>query len=117
MEGTQPFSTRAALHILGGIIYSLLGTDEEHLEDFGSFYRHAETPQINAVLDHLFLDTCAAWYANPGQLKPYDLTADYQVMFAFTYEKLEHAILELQKTVKGGQRTVFQIIELRTSLH
>ncbi len=93
---------------LGGIIYSLLGTDEEQLEDFGSFYRHAETSQINAVLDHLFLDTCGAWYANPGQLKPYDLSADYQGMFAFTYEKLEHAVSQLQKTVKVGQKLLFK---------
>src|SRR5436190_1783584 len=27
---------------LGGIMYSLLGADDEHLEDFGSFYRHAD---------------------------------------------------------------------------
>jgi CheY-like chemotaxis protein len=93
---------------LGGVIYSLLGTDDEHLEDFGSFYQRAETPQINAVLDHLFLDTCGAWYANPGQLKPYDLTADYQGMFAFTYEKLEHAVFQLQKTVTVGQKLFFK---------
>lgn len=93
---------------LGGIIYSLLGTDAERLEDFGSFYHHAEISQINAVLDHLFLDTCAAWYANPGQLKPYDLTSHYQTMFGFTYENLDHAILELQKTVKVGPKLLFK---------
>lgn len=84
---------------LGGIIYSLLGADE-HLEHFGNFYLNADVVQIRSVLDRLFLDTCGAWYANLGQLQPYNLTADYQQIFDFTSEKIEHAINELQKYVQ-----------------
>jgi CheY-like chemotaxis protein len=93
---------------LGGIIYSLLGADSDHLEGFGSFYRHAEVPQITGVLDRLFLDTCSAWYANAGQLQPYNLTADYQQLLEFTLEKLEHALGEMQKYVQGRQKLTFR---------
>jgi CheY-like chemotaxis protein len=89
---------------LGGLIYSLLGADNEHLEEFGSFYRHAGASQIKDVLGRLFLDTCSAWYANPGKLQPYNLTRDYQEMFGFTAEKLEHALAELQKSVQSGKQ-------------
>ncbi len=93
---------------LGGIIYSLLGADSEHMEDFGSFYRHADGTQIKDVLDRLFLDTCSAWYANPGQLQPYNLTEDYQQLLEFTSEKLEHALAEMQKFVQGRQKLHFK---------
>ncbi len=95
---------------LGGIIYSLLGAANESLEDFGEFYRHAEISQINEVLDSLFLDTCSAWYANPGQLKPYNLTEDYRQLLEFTTENLEQALIELQKTVQGKQRLHFRTL-------
>ncbi|MFL5666792.1 MAG: response regulator [Ktedonobacteraceae bacterium] len=93
---------------LGGITYSLLGADSEHMEDFGSFYRHADGAQIQTVLDRLFLDTCGAWYANPGQLQPYNLTEDYQQLLEFTSEKLEHALAEMQKFVQGRQKLHFK---------
>ena len=99
---------------LGGITYSLLGADDDHLEDFGSFYRQADVSQIKVVLDQLFLGTCRAWYANAGQLHPYNLTADYQEMLGFTLEKLEHALSELlqksvlQKSVQGKQKLFFK---------
>ncbi len=92
----------------GGIVYSLLGADNDHLEDFGSFYRDADVSQVKDVLDRLFLDTCSAWYANAGQLQPYNLTADYQRILEFTLEKLEHALAELQKYVQGRQRLYFK---------
>jgi hypothetical protein len=99
---------------LGGITYSLLGADDDHLEDFGSFYRQADASQIKVVLDQLFLGTCRAWYANAGQLHPYNLTADYQEMLGFTLEKLEHALSELlqksvlQKSMQGKQKLFFK---------
>lgn len=113
----QPFiggGRNSAMHdirrtpYLGGILYSFLGADNEHLEDFGSFYRHAEAPQINYVLDRLFLDTCSAWYANAGQLQPYNLTEDYQQLLGFTLEKLERPLSELQRSVHGTQKLYFK---------
>lgn len=96
---------------LGGILYSLLGAGSNHLEDFGTYYRGASVHRINATLDHLFLDTCGAWYANAGKLEPYNLTRDYQQMFGFTRKNLEHALLELQKYIQGGQMLVFKSLK------
>lgn len=93
---------------LGGIIYSLLGVANDRLEDFGSFYQHADVSQLESALDRLFLDTCSAWYANCGQLQPYNLTADYQQTFEFTLKKLENALSELQKYVQGRQKLHFK---------
>ena len=93
---------------LGGIMYSLLGAANDQLEDFGSFYRHADVPQIKEALDRLFLDTCSAWYANPGQLQPHDLTADYSQLLGFTSEKLEQALSERLKSVQGKHKLYFK---------
>ncbi len=40
---------------LGGIVYSLLGAADDHLEDFGRYYQRSSISEINHVLDHLFL--------------------------------------------------------------
>ncbi len=93
---------------IGGIIYTFLGADGDQLEDFEVFYQHADVPQIQAVLDDLFLNTCSAWYANVGQLQPHNLTLEYQNLLAFTPGKLEHALGELQKYVQGRQRLTFK---------
>ncbi len=93
---------------LGGMLYSLLGADDERLEDFGSFYHHADVSLINDVLDRLFLDTCGAWYANAGQLRPYNLTEDYQQLLGLAQEKLEHPFTELQRSVHGTQKLTFK---------
>jgi CheY-like chemotaxis protein len=106
-RSTTILDVRRTAH-LGGIMYSFLGADNDHLEDFGSFYRHANVPQIKGILDRLFLETCSAWYANTGQLQPYNLTTDYQHMFGFTLEKLEYALAELQKFVQGRQKLCFK---------
>jgi CheY-like chemotaxis protein len=99
-RNTTVLDVRRTPH-LGGIVYSLLGPDTDHLEDFGSFYQHAEPFQVQRVLDGLFLDTCKAWYANPGRLQPYNLTTDYQQLLEFTQEKLEFGLSKLQNFVKG----------------
>ncbi len=93
---------------LGGIMYSLLGATNDELEDFGSFYCHANVSQIREALDRLFLDTCSAWYANPGQLHPHDLTADYKQLLGFTPEKLEQALSEHLKSVQGKHKLYFK---------
>ncbi len=96
---------------LGGIVYSLLGAAADHLKDFGNYYRRSSVPEINNVLDHLFMDTCSAWYANAGKLRLYNLTEDYQRRLGFTVKNLEHALLELQKYVQGGQKLVFKALK------
>ncbi len=74
---------------LCGIIYSLVGAANANLESFGSFYRHAAVPQIEEALERLFGDTCSAWYASPGSLRPHRLNEDYQQLLNFTPDKLE----------------------------
>ncbi len=116
MEYVQPFlgggrntsilDLRRTPH-LGGIIYSLLGTTNERLEDFGEFYHHADVSQINDTLDRLFLDTCGAWYANHGQLQPLDLAIDYQQLLEYTPGRLEHVVVEQLKSVQGKERLSF----------
>lgn len=100
-EYVQPFvggGRRTAIRCLrrtpklGGLVYSFLGSASDQLEDFRSFYRQAEIDQIQQVLNHLFLDTCAGWYANPGQLRPHNLTEDYQTALNLTPERLARIV-------------------------
>jgi len=93
---------------LGGIKYSLLGMANDNLENFGSFYRHATLPQIEEALDRLFGDTCGAWYASPGSLRPHKLTEDYQQLLNFTPEKLERGLSDLVESVHGEQKLYFK---------
>jgi DNA-binding response OmpR family regulator len=105
-RNTNVLTMRRTSH-LGGIMYSLLGAASDQLEDFGSFYRHANVSQIKEALDRLFLDTCSAWYANAGKLLPHDLSVDYQQLLGFTREKLEQALNEKLKSVQGKQELKF----------
>lgn len=93
--------------LLGGILYSLLGTASDKVEDFGSYYRRAAVPEIKEVLERLIRGTCGAWYANPGHLQPHDLSADYQQLLGLTQEKLEEAMGHLTKSVQGRQMLHF----------
>ena len=103
---------------LGGIVYSLLGVVSDQVEDFGSFYEHAEISHIRDVLDHIFRDTCGAWYANLSKLQPYNLTDDYQERLGFTQKKLEEAFESLRKSVQGKDILHFSsLIEQRTFIN
>lgn len=95
---------------LGGVLYSLLGAESEHLQDFGSFYRQSDARTVCQVLDRLFLDTCGAWYANSSQLHPWNLTAEYQQVLGVTPEKLKQPVSELQRTVHGTQKLYFKAL-------
>ncbi|MFL5624110.1 MAG: response regulator [Ktedonobacteraceae bacterium] len=93
---------------LGGIIYSLLGSNNDRLVDFGEFYRHGDLSQIKGALNRLFLDTCGAWYANRGHLQPLDLTADYQRLFGYTAKQLEQVLSKQHKSVQVKQKLYFK---------
>jgi DNA-binding response OmpR family regulator len=80
--------------LLGGIIYSFLGANDQ-LEDFGTFYYRSTPAQIKHALDQLFLNTCIDWYANASRLQLLDLTEDYQKVLHFTSEKLNNAFKQL----------------------
>jgi CheY-like chemotaxis protein len=96
---------------LCGIIYSLVGAANANLESFGSFYRHAPVTQIEEALERLFGDTCSAWYASPGSLRPHKLTEDYQQLLNFTPDKLEQGLSDLAETVQGKQKLYFKSLK------
>lgn len=94
---------------LGGIQYSLVGDTRGRLDSFEGFYRAAPITQIRSALDRLFLDTCGAWYENPGKLKPLDLTDHYFRWLGMNAENLAKG-LEALKSVQGSDRFYFQAL-------
>lgn len=102
-RNTTQIDTRRTL-LLGGVVYSLLGSDDEPLNDFASFYERADLAQITYTLDHLFLGTCGRWYANLSKLKPFDLSQAYRQALALTQERLEQALADRLKSVQGNKR-------------
>lgn len=92
---------------LAGILYSLLGTNSDELENFGSFYLSAHPAQIEEVLEHLFIDTCGAWYANHEYPQPLDLAADYRQLFGFSHRELEQILSRKLKSVRKNRRLIF----------
>jgi CheY-like chemotaxis protein len=98
---------RARTQRLGGVQYSLVGDTRGRLDSFEGFYRGASLPAIRSALDRLFLDTCGAWYENPGKLRPLDLTAHYFTGLGMTEKNLRHG-LEALKSVQGSDRLYFQ---------
>jgi CheY-like chemotaxis protein len=92
----------------GGIIYSLLGSINDQLVDFGEFYHHADVSKIKEALNRLFWDTCSPWYANRGNLQPLNLTEDYQRLFEYSPEMLEQVVVEQLQSVQGKQKLSFK---------
>jgi hypothetical protein len=95
---------------LGGILYSLLGTDFQYTQEFGLFYQQADVSQVKQTLDVLFRHTCGIWYANHQQLQPLNLTDEYQKRFGYTLKQLEQRANSLVKSV------LFQEVLTFTSL-
>jgi CheY-like chemotaxis protein len=92
---------------LGGIIYSLLGTINDQLVDFGNFYHRANISQLRNALDRLFRETCGVWYANREHLEPLDLAADYQRLLEYRPEMLKQVVSEQLQSVQGKQKLHF----------
>ncbi len=92
---------------LGGIVYSLLGSNNDALESFAGFYARADVAAIKDVLSRLFLETCGPWYANPSRLQLCDLTEEYQNLLGLTTEKVENALAQGLKSVHGKSTLKF----------
>ena len=105
-RNTTVLDVRRTTH-LGGITYSLLGTDNDQLVDFADFYRSRDISQITDVLDRLFLEICGPWYANHEHLQLLDLTTDYQRSFGYTPKQLEQIRSRQLKAVQGKQKLHF----------
>lgn len=98
--------------LLGGICYSLLGASRGDFEDFSTLYRRSDVGAIRSVLNNLFRDTCAAWYASPGHLQLHDLSAEYQSLLGLSPEKLEEPLRKGLKGVQGKERLRFDSLGL-----
>lgn len=77
---------------LGGIVYSLIGARVEDVVDFSTFYRQRTLDEIQAVLDDLFKETCANWYADRGRIQHVKLTDEYEAVLDFGPEKLARSL-------------------------
>lgn len=107
LEGTQ------RTPLLQGISYSLLGAVGDEFEDFGSFYRRASPGQVRGVLDNLFSNTCAAWYAAAEGPHPHDLSAEYLELLGMSPEGLEEALQKRLKAVQGKDDLHFDGLTVR----
>jgi DNA-binding response OmpR family regulator len=86
--------------LLGGIVYSLLGTTNDSWADFGQFYRLNSTQKITPALDRLFHETCGPWYANPSRWLPRNLAKDYCSQFGSSIEQLESSIKDTLPSIR-----------------
>lgn len=78
--------------LLGGIVYSLIGARVEQVVDMGVFYRMHQVAEVNAILDHLFNETCYNWYADRGMSQYVRLTDEYERTLKFSHERLVEAL-------------------------
>lgn len=106
-RSTTVLDVRRTTH-LGGITYSLLGTNNDPLVDFADFYQRSDISQITDALDRLFLEICGPWYANHEHLQLLDLTSDYQRLFGYTEKQLEQIRSRHLKSVRGKQKLYFK---------
>lgn len=111
-RNTTVIDVRLTPH-LGGIIYSLLGTVNDQLADFGDFYHRTDISQITSVLDRLFHETCGVWYANSAQLEPLDLSKDYQQLLGHPPDMLQQILAEQLPAVKGKQALTFSRLKTK----
>jgi Ternary complex associated domain 9 len=98
---------------LGGIIYSLLGTVNEQLVNFGDYYHRMNATRVNKLLERLFHETCGAWYANRGQFEPIDLTAEYRHLLGYPWERFQQIVTEQLSSVKVKQVLTFPNLKSR----
>jgi CheY-like chemotaxis protein len=82
----------AETHLLGGLIYSLVGTSLEETIDLGSFYVQHDSDKIITTLDHFFAKTCHLWYDNRKPRQVLNLTQSYREALKLSRAKIEAAL-------------------------
>ncbi|MFN8594970.1 MAG: response regulator [Anaerolineae bacterium] len=78
--------------LLGGVVYSLIGTRVEEIVDFAEFYHKHPTDRIKTVLDHLFKETCGNWYTDRGKVQYCHLDDMYEKALDFRHSQLIDAL-------------------------
>ena len=81
-------------HLLGGIIYTLVGTPIEECVDLGTFYAEHTSEEMIEVLKELFTDICRLWYANRVSGEIHDMVKLYAKSLKLSVERLEAALEE-----------------------
>lgn len=77
---------------IGGIVYALLGTDLDRVQDLGAFYERHGSSEINALLETLFNETCQLWYKASEARSRQDIAMLYRDALHLTLEKIEKAL-------------------------
>ncbi len=79
-------------HLLGGIVYTLIGTPLEHCVDLNRYYLENSAEDIIKALQDLFQKTCHHWYQNKISHDTGDLVEYYSVPLKITVDKLKNAV-------------------------
>jgi len=92
-------------HLLGGIIYTLVGTPIEECVDLGRFYAEHSAQEMVEVLKELFTDICRHWYANRVSGETHDMVKLYAKSLRLSVERLEAALeeAELSEWARAGE--------------
>ncbi|GAB4531465.1 MAG: hypothetical protein Kow0063_10730 [Anaerolineae bacterium] len=81
-------------HLLGGIIYTLVGTPLEKCVDLGTFYTGHSAQEVVDVLKGLFTEICEHWYANRRPRQGRDMMDLYARPLKLSAERLEATLEE-----------------------
>jgi ActR/RegA family two-component response regulator len=79
-------------HLLGAIIYTLVGTPLEECVDLGTFYAEHSAEEMVDVLKGLFTEICEHWYANRRPRRTRDMMDLYARPLKLSVERLEAAL-------------------------
>lgn len=91
-EGSPQYTLR-----IGGIIYSLLGTDLDKVTAFSEFYEDHEPAEIMELLNALFTETCQLWYGKAEQKNQLNIPQLYEDALHLTRTKLENALKQARE--------------------
>jgi len=98
---------RVETHLLGGIIYTLVGTPVEECVDLGTFYTEHAASETVEVLTELFTEICERWYdsRNRRPRRTRDLMELYAKPLKLSVDRLEAAMAEagLSDWAGGGK--------------
>ncbi len=79
----------------GGMIYTLVGTNAEDIQDFMDCYSENEHLAVKA-LGHLVKRTCKLWYENKSRIQELSLSRLYKEQIELSsYEELERAFKDV----------------------
>jgi CheY-like chemotaxis protein len=78
-------------HLLGGIIYTLVGTPLEECVDLGTFYTQHSAEETVEVIKSLFR-ICQPWYDNRKPRQTHDIVDLYARPLKLSVERLEAAL-------------------------